>query len=178
MSANQWGIYGARILFRIIFRYRNVSVLVYRGCSFDVFYPSETVDILTDTTFSSSPDSNWESSVSFDMSTATNRPLLVSADIYSSVSSIIALVVLVITIFGVVARLLTRFAISKTIKTHDLLITVGLVREIAESTVHFPNQGSDSKHRIWDISLYRSRQGSRPAYELVALKDSGKEFSR
>ena len=62
------------------------------------------------------------------MSSAQARPLLVSADDYSSAVSIIAWVFLVTTFFGVAARLSTRYAISRKLKTDDLLIVIALVR--------------------------------------------------
>ena len=63
------------------------------------------------------------------------RPLLVSAGNYSSAISIIAWVLLVTTFLGVVARLSTRFAVSRKLRADDLLIVAALVRQLCESTV-------------------------------------------
>ena len=78
------------------------------------------------------------------MSSAQARPLLVSADDYSSVVSIIAWVFLVTTFLGVAARLSTRYAISRKLKTDDLLIVPALVRLPDEHMVLLLNKEPDS----------------------------------
>ena len=74
------------------------------------------------------------------MSSAQARPILVSADDYSSAISIIAWVFLVTTFSGVAARLSTRYAISRKLKTDDLLTVVALVRLLDENTVLILNE--------------------------------------
>ena len=88
------------------------------------------------------------------MSSAEARPLLVSADDYSSTITIIAWVFLVTTFFGVAARLSTRYAISRKFKTDDLLIVLALVRFSDEHKVPILNEEPDSWHSFCDLSIY------------------------
>ena len=74
------------------------------------------------------------------MSSTQARPLLVSTDDYSSALSIVSWVFLVIIFFGVAARLSTRYAISRKLKTDDLLIVPALVRLSDEHAVLILNE--------------------------------------
>ena len=88
------------------------------------------------------------------MSSAQARPLLVSADDYSSAISIIAWVFLVTTFFAVAARLSTRYAISRKFKTDDLLIVFALVRLLDEETVLLLNEEPGILHWVCGFFIY------------------------
>lgn len=77
--------------------------------------------------FTSKTISYSQSTCSYRMSSSPSRPLLIAADNYSSLVSILAWIFLVTTSFSVVARLSTRFAISRKFKLDDLLIVIALV---------------------------------------------------
>ena len=101
----------------------NTYPLVYRCCMFGILLPKlDSIGL-------------QQSLYSHNMTSAQARPLLVSADDYSSAITIIAWVFLVTTFFGVAARLSTRYAISRNLKTDDLLIVFALVRLSDEHTV-------------------------------------------
>ena len=62
------------------------------------------------------------------MPSPTARPLLVSTNNHSALISIIAWILIAITAFSVLIRLLTRSAISKKLTADDVFIVVALVR--------------------------------------------------